>query len=92
VLTTILRDNPSKLAVGNEVDDLGKYETSGVHNIGTLPKAVMIRGEILQSVLLQYLMKVTFLEKLKSQQDSAELKMPARNNYQISGLSMTGRP
>lgn len=62
MLTTILRDNPSKLAVGNEVDDLGKYETSGVHNIGTLQKALMIRGEVLQSVLLQYLIKVASLE------------------------------
>lgn len=44
IRTTILRDNPAKLAVGNKVDDLGKYEASDVHNIEHYRKRPRLKG------------------------------------------------
>ena len=60
ILTTILRDNPAKLAVGNKVDDLGKYEASDVHNIGTLQKTATVEGALSQAVVPPLLAKVIF--------------------------------
>lgn len=60
ILTTILRDNPAKLAVGNKVDDLGKYKASDVHNIGTLFKTATVERAFLQAPVPQLLAKSTF--------------------------------
>jgi hypothetical protein len=60
ILTTILRDNPAKVALGNKVDDLGEYKASDMHNIETLQKSSALERSFLQQIDLHCLPKAIF--------------------------------